>query len=68
MNDKFKKIDERFAKLSKKYHKNLEPGMKLPIHPDFQFAYNGICAFIAVTGKGKSYNYLKMISTRSDIV
>jgi len=42
MNDKFKKIDERFAKLSKKYHKNLEPGLKVPIHPDFQFAYNGM--------------------------
>ena len=36
--------------------------MKTPIHTDCQFAYNGICAFIAVTGKGKSYNYLNMIA------
>ena len=62
MIDKFKKVDERFSKLSKKYQKNLEPGMKTPIHPDFQFPYNGICAFIAVTGRGKSYNYMKMIA------
>ena len=62
MNDKFTKVDERFAKLSKKYQKNLEPGLKVLIHPDFQFAYNGICAFIAVTGKGKSHHYPKMIA------
>ena len=62
MEKKFKKINDTFERLSEQYKKELGESMIRPIHKDFQFAQNGICAFIAVMGKGKSYNYLKMIA------
>ena len=62
MENKFKKINDTFDRLSEKYKKEVENVLIRPIHPDFLFAQNGICAFIAGMGKGKTYNYLKMVS------
>ena len=54
------KVNKLFDKLSEKYKDDLENAKIKPIHPDFQFAQNGICAMIGVMNSGKSYNYLKM--------
>ena len=58
----FKKVNDTFDKLQSKFGKHLEYSVIKPIHPEFQFAQNGITAFIAGTGSGKSYNYLRMIA------
>ena len=67
MEKKFKKVEDMFDKLSMKYQKEIENVLIKPIHPNFLFAQNGICAFIAGMGKGKSYNYLKMIAQQEVI-
>ena len=64
---KFKKIDERFDQLSLKYKDELENAKIKEIHSEFPFAQNGITAFIAGMGAGKSYNCLKLIAKQEVI-
>ena len=59
---KFRKIEERFNQLSLKYQDELENAKIRPIHEQYLFAQNGITAFIAGMGAGKSYNCLKLIA------
>ena len=67
MENKFKKIDEIFNKLSEKYKEALENAKIKPIHPKFLFSQNGICAFIAWMGAGKTYRCLKLVA-RSEVL
>ena len=67
MENKFKKIDDTFNKLSEKYKEALENAKIKPIHPKFLFAQNGICAFIAGMGAGKTYRCLKLVA-RSEVL
>ena len=60
IDEKFKEIDKLFDKLSEKNKIQLENAQIKPIHNKFPFAQNGICAFIAPMGSGKSYNYMKL--------
>ena len=59
---KFRKIDERFDQLSLKYKDELENAKIKEIHSDFPFAQNGITAFIAGMGSGRTYNSMKLIA------
>ena len=59
---RFKKVDDTFKRLSEKYKENLENAKIKPIHPKFPFAQNGICAFIATIGSGKTYRCLILIA------
>ena len=58
--EKFREIDKLFDKLSAKNKVQLENAQIKPIHAKYPFAQNGICAFIAPMGSGKSYNYMKL--------
>ena len=61
IDDKFQQIDNLFDQLAAKNKVELENAKIKPIHPDkFPYAQNGIIAFIAPMGSGKSYNYLKL--------
>lgn len=60
MERKFNEIDKLFDKLSQQNKFQLENAQIKPIHKDFQYAQNGICALIAPMGSGKSYNYMKL--------
>ena len=62
MKEKFKKVNDTFNKLAEKHKEDLENAMIKPIHPEFPFAQNGICAFIATMGSGKTYRCLKLIA------
>ena len=57
---RFEEIDKEFDKLGSKNRDVLEAAKIKPIHDKFPFAQNGIAAFIAKMGSGKSYNYLKL--------
>jgi F0F1-type ATP synthase beta subunit len=57
-----KSIDETFNKLARKNKEELENGKIKPIDTNFPFAQNGIWAMMGGMGKGKSYNYLKLIA------
>ena len=59
---KFKIIDDQFNKISKLNKEVLDNALIKPIHEKYPFAQNGICAFIAPMGSGKSYTYLKLIA------
>ena len=67
MDEKFKKVDELFDKLGEKYKEDLENAKIKPIHPEFPFAQNGICAFIAGMGAGKTYNCLKLVARQENL-
>ena len=58
----FDEIENNFRKISEKNKKELEAALIKPIHEKYPYAQNGICAFIASMGSGKSYNYLKAIA------
>ncbi len=58
--DEFKKIDEAFAKTGK--DKYLDYSLIKPFHESFPLAQNGIAAFIAPMGSGKSYTYTKLMA------
>jgi hypothetical protein len=58
----FNQIDKLFEKETKKHSEELEHAQIKPIHPQFPFAQNGICAMIAMMGSGKSYNYTKFVA------
>jgi len=60
--EKFRKIDERFDQISLKYKDELENAKIKPIHEKYAWAQNGITAFISGMGAGKSYNCLKLIA------
>ena len=60
--EKFRKIEEIFTKLSLKNKEELENAKIRPIHEKYSWAQNGITAFIAGMGSGKSYNCLKLIA------
>ena len=60
--EKFRKIEEIFTKLSQKNKEELENAKIKPIHENYSWAQNGITAFIAGMGSGKSYNCLKLIA------
>ena len=57
---KFDEIEELFDKLEKQNKEILENAKIKPIHEKFLFAQNGITAFIAPMGSGKSYLYVKL--------
>lgn len=57
---KFAEIDKQFDKLEKQNKEVLKNAQIKPIHDKFPFAQNGICAFIASMGSGKSYTYIKL--------
>jgi len=62
IDEKFRKIDERFDQLSQKNKEELENAKIKSIHELYPFAQNGITVFIAGMGSGKSYNCLKLIA------
>ena len=57
---KFDEIEAMFEKLEQKNKEVLVNAQIKPIHDRFPFAQNGISAFIAPMGSGKSYTYLKL--------
>jgi hypothetical protein len=59
MNKAKNKVDEIFKKLAKKNQFGLKNADIEPIHPEFPFARNGICVFIAPMSSGKTFRYLK---------
>jgi rRNA pseudouridine-1189 N-methylase Emg1 (Nep1/Mra1 family) len=59
--------DSVFKKLAKKNEFELKNALIEPIHKEFPFGKNGICAFIGGMGKGKSYQYLKLAHKQQDI-
>ena len=63
MAKEFDDVERRFNEIGKKCSKELEEAKIKPIDVDkFPFAQNGIWAMIAGMGKGKTYNYLKLIA------
>ena len=60
VDQQFREIDKLFDKFSEKNHEQLSNAEIKPIHEKYPFAQNGICAFIAPMGSGKSYNYMKL--------
>jgi len=65
---KFNDIDKLFNKISDENREELENARIKPIHPSlFPYSQNGIIAFIAPMGAGKSYNYLKLASKQQVI-
>lgn len=57
---KFEEIDKLFDQLAAKNKVELENAKIKPIHSKFPYSQNGIIAFIAPMGSGKSYNYIKL--------
>src|SRR5215469_9256082 len=64
---KFDKVNKLFDKIGAKNSAELEEAKIKPIHEDYPYAQNGICAMIASMGKGKSYNVMKMIAKQEVI-
>ena len=60
IDEKFKEIDKQFDKISRSNKEVLDNALIKPIHEKFPFAQNGITAFIAWMGSGKSYANLKL--------
>ena len=60
IDEKFREIDKQFDNISKANKQVLNNALIKPIHEKFPFSQNGICAFIAPMGSGKSYTYLKL--------
>ena len=58
---KFKEIDKLMEKNNKNNKFNLDNASIEPIHPSFLWSANGIWAYIAVMGSGKSYSVMKTI-------
>ena len=58
---KFKNIDKLMEKNNKINKFNLDNASIEPIHPSFPWSSNGIWAYIAVMGSGKSYSVMKTI-------
>lgn len=65
---KFQEIDNLFDQLAAKNKEELENAKIKPIHPEkFPYSQNGIIAFIAPMGSGKSYNYIKLAAQQQYI-
>ena len=62
IDNEFKRIEDNFQKIAEQNKSELEAALIKPIHDKYPYAQNGICAFIASMGSGKSYNYLKAIA------
>ena len=62
VDQKFIRIEELFNRLGSKNKEELEYARITPIHEKYPWAQNGITAFIAGMGSGKSYNCLKLIA------
>ena len=62
IDEEFNKIEANFRKIAEQNKAELEAALIKPIHDKYPYAQNGICAFIASMGSGKSYNYLKAIA------
>ena len=60
--EKFRRIEELFDRLGSRNKEELEYAKIKSIHYDDPWAQNGITAFIAGMGSGKSYNCLKLIA------
>ena len=58
---KLSDIDKLMEKNNKANRFNLENASIEPIHPSFPWSANGIWAYIAVMGSGKSYSVMKTI-------
>ena len=67
IDEAFRKIDEQFDKISRANAEELGYAQLKPIDKNFAYAQNGICAFIAPVGSGKSYNYLKIMAKQECI-
>src|SRR5215469_2240452 len=64
---KFDKVNKLFDKIAKENAEELEHGWITPINDVFPYSKNGIWAFIATMGSGKSYNYVKIIAQQEEI-
>jgi hypothetical protein len=64
---RYSDVNDTFNKLAKKNEFELKNALIEPIHQKFPFAKNGICAFIATVGSGKTYNYLKMVAIQENL-
>ena len=64
---KFNEIDKLFDQISEENKEELEHAKIKPIHPKFPYAQNGIMAYIATMGSGKSYNYIKFAAQQQFI-
>ena len=62
IDEEFNKIEANFRKIAEQNKAELDAALIKPIHDKYPYAQNGICAFIASMGSGKSYNYLKAIA------
>ena len=62
IDEKFRKIEDRFSQLALQNKEELEHAKIKSIHDKYPWAQNGITAFIAGMGSGKSYNCLKLIA------
>ena len=65
--ENFKRVDELFDKLASKNKQELENAKIKPIHDIFPYAQNGIAAFIAGVGSGKTYNILKLVAKQEQL-
>ena len=63
----FDQIDKLFDELGEQKKKELENAQIKPIHQLFPYAQNGICAFIATMGSGKSYQFTKLMAKQQGI-
>ena len=61
INKKFDDIDKLMEKNSKKNKFMLDNAKIEPIHPSYLWSSNGICAYIATMGSGKSYTVMRNI-------
>ncbi len=62
----FRRIDEAFDKKAR--DKYLEYSLIKPFHESFPLAQNGIAAFIAPMGSGKSYTYTKLMAQQEVVM
>jgi hypothetical protein len=67
MKTKFDKINKLFDQIGSKNKQELENAKIKPIYDNYPYAQNGIHAFIAPMGSGKTYNYLKMIAKQEEL-
>jgi succinate dehydrogenase flavin-adding protein (antitoxin of CptAB toxin-antitoxin module) len=63
----FNQIDSLFDKFAKQNSEALEQAKIKPIHELFPYAQNGICAYIATMGSGKSYQFTKLMAKQQGI-
>jgi hypothetical protein len=67
LQSRLQKVDDTFDEISKRHAAELKIAKITPIHREFLFAQNGICAMIAGMGAGKTYNYLKLAAKQQEL-